>query len=61
MDTQNHIRYRRKAQHAVADHSGRVVRHELSSLAGTLGSWVRILLTKWMSVCVYPVLVLFCV
>jgi hypothetical protein len=30
----------------------RGLRHELSSLARTLGSWVRILLGAWMSVCV---------
>jgi hypothetical protein len=34
------------------------LRHELSSLAGTLGSWVRIPLKAWMSVCVYSVFVL---
>jgi hypothetical protein len=38
-----------------------VLRHELSSLARTLGSWVRIQLKAWMSVCVYSVFVLFCV
>jgi hypothetical protein len=32
--------------------------HELSSLARTLGSWVRIALKAWMSVCVYSVFVL---
>jgi hypothetical protein len=37
------------------------LRHELSWLAGTLGSWVRIPLKAWMSVCVYSVFVLFCV
>jgi hypothetical protein len=35
--------------------------HEPSSLAGTLGSWVRIPLKAWMSVCIYSVFVLFCV
>jgi hypothetical protein len=35
--------------------------HELSSLARTLGSWVRIPLKAWMSVCVYSVFVLSCV
>jgi hypothetical protein len=39
----------------------RGLRHELSSLARTLGSWVRIPLEAWMSVCVYSVFVLFCV
>jgi hypothetical protein len=37
------------------------LRHELSSLAQTLGSCVRIPLEAWMSVCVYSVFVLFCV
>jgi hypothetical protein len=37
------------------------LRHELSSLVRTLGSWVQILLKAWMSVCVYSVFVLFCV
>jgi hypothetical protein len=36
-------------------------RHELSSLARTLGSWVRIPLKIWISVCFYSVFVLFCV
>jgi hypothetical protein len=36
----------------------RVLRHELSSLARTLGSWVRIPLEACMSVCVYSVFVL---
>jgi hypothetical protein len=41
-----------------ADHSGRGLRHELSSFARMLGSWVRIPLKAWMSVhCVR----LFCV
>jgi hypothetical protein len=35
----------------------RGLRHELSSLARTLGSWVRIPLQAWMSVCVYSVCV----
>jgi hypothetical protein len=39
----------------------RVLRHELSSPAQTLGSWVRIPLEAWMSVCVYSVFVLSCV
>jgi hypothetical protein len=37
------------------------LRHELSSPARTLGLWVLIPLDAWMSVCVYPVFVLFCV
>jgi hypothetical protein len=37
------------------------LRHELSSLAQTLGSWVRIPLEAWMHVCVYSVFLLFCV
>jgi hypothetical protein len=45
-----------------ADHSGRAVyRHELSLLAGTLGSWVQIPLETWMFVYVYSVFVLLCV
>jgi hypothetical protein len=32
--------------------------HELSTPARTLGSWVRISLEAWMSVCVYSVFVL---
>jgi hypothetical protein len=39
----------------------RNLKHELSSLARTLGSWVRIPLKAWMSVCVYSVFVLSCV
>jgi hypothetical protein len=39
----------------------RGLRHELSSPAQTLGSWVRIPLEAWMSGCVYSVFVLFCV
>jgi hypothetical protein len=39
----------------------RSLRHELSSLFRTLRPWVRIPLKAWMSVCVYSVLVLFCV
>jgi hypothetical protein len=38
-----------------------LLRHELSSPARTLVSWVRIPLKAWMSVCIYPVFVLFCV
>jgi hypothetical protein len=38
----------------------RGLRHEMSSLAPTLGSWVRILLEAWMLVCVYSMFV-FCV
>jgi hypothetical protein len=37
------------------------LRHELSSLAQTLGLWVRISLEAWMSVCIYSVFVLSCV
>jgi hypothetical protein len=37
----------------------RGLRHELSSLARTLGSWARIPLKAWMSVCVYSIFVLF--
>jgi hypothetical protein len=36
-------------------------RHELSSPARTLGSWVQIPLEAWMSVCVYSMFVLSCV
>jgi hypothetical protein len=39
----------------------RGLRHELSSLARTLGSWVRIPVEAWMSVCVYSVCVVLCV
>jgi hypothetical protein len=39
----------------------RGLRHGLSSLARTLGSWVRIPLKEWMCVRVYSVFVLFCV
>jgi hypothetical protein len=39
----------------------RGLRHELSSLAQTLGSWLRFPLKSWMSMCVYSVFVLFCV
>jgi hypothetical protein len=39
----------------------RGLRHELSSLARTLGSWVRIPPQAWMSVCVYSVCVVLCV
>jgi hypothetical protein len=38
----------------------RVLRHELSSPARTLGSWVRAPLQAWMFVCVYSVFVLSC-
>jgi hypothetical protein len=37
------------------------MRHELSSPARTLGSWVRIPLEARMSVCIYSVFALFCV
>jgi hypothetical protein len=39
----------------------RCLRHELLSLARKLGSWVRIPLMAWMSVCVYSVFMLSCV
>jgi hypothetical protein len=39
----------------------RGLRHKLSSPARTLGSWVRIPLKAWMSVCIYSVFVLLCV
>jgi hypothetical protein len=39
----------------------RCPRREPSSLARTLGSWVRIPLQVWMSVCVYSVFVILCV
>jgi hypothetical protein len=39
----------------------RGLRHEMSSPAWTLGSWVRIPLEAWMFVCVYSVFVLSCV
>jgi hypothetical protein len=39
----------------------RGLRCELSSLARTLGSWVRIPLKAWMSLCVYCVCVVLCV
>jgi hypothetical protein len=39
----------------------RGLRHELSSPAGTMGSWVRIPLKTWMSVRVYSVCAVLCV
>jgi hypothetical protein len=39
----------------------RCLRHELSSFARTVGSWVQIPLKAWVSVCIYSVFVLFCV
>jgi hypothetical protein len=39
----------------------RGLRHEMSSPAWTLGSWVRFTLEEWMFVCVYAVFVLSCV
>jgi hypothetical protein len=39
----------------------RSLRHELSSLAQTLGLWVRIPLKAWMFIYVYSVFLLFCV
>jgi hypothetical protein len=38
----------------------RGLRYELSSSAQTLGSWDRIPLEVWMSVCIYSVFVLSC-
>jgi hypothetical protein len=35
--------------------------HEISSVPRALGSWFRISLNAWMSVCVYSMFVLFCV
>jgi hypothetical protein len=45
--------------YAYSDHNFRPrgLRHELSSPARTLGSWVRIPLKSWMFVCVYSVFV----
>jgi hypothetical protein len=37
------------------------LRHELFSAARTLGSWIRIPLKTWMSVCVYSLLVFLCI
>jgi hypothetical protein len=39
----------------------RGLRHESSSPTRTLGSWVRIPLEAWMSLCVYSVFISFCV
>jgi hypothetical protein len=39
----------------------RLLRHEPSSSARTLGSWVRILLQTWMPVSLYSVCVCVCV
>jgi hypothetical protein len=39
----------------------RGLRHEMSSPAPTLGSWVRIPLRAWMFACLYSVFVLSCV
>jgi hypothetical protein len=39
----------------------RSLRHEPSSPDRILGSWVRIPLEEWMSVCIYSVFVLLCV
>jgi hypothetical protein len=39
----------------------RSLRYEPSSPARTLGSWVRIPLEAWMSVCVYSVCIVLCV
>jgi hypothetical protein len=47
--------------HFVGDHRPRGLRHEISSPAQTLGSWVRIPLDAYTSVYVYSVFVLSCV
>jgi hypothetical protein len=52
--------------HTHTEHWGRSqwprgLRHELSSPPQTLGSWVRIALKAWMSVCIYSVCVVMCV
>jgi hypothetical protein len=47
--------------HFLRSQWSRGLKHELSSLAGTLGSWVRIPLKAWISVCVYSVFVLSCI
>jgi hypothetical protein len=39
----------------------RGIKHEPSSPARTQGSWIRISLEAWMTVCVYSVFGLFCV
>jgi hypothetical protein len=39
----------------------RGLRHELSSLARTLGSWVQIPLEAWMSICAFILCVVLCV
>jgi hypothetical protein len=39
----------------------RGLRHELSSLARKLGSWIQIPLNAWMSVCLFCVCVVLCV
>jgi hypothetical protein len=44
-----------------AHHWPRGVRHELSSVARTLGSWVLIPLKVWISACDYSLFVLSCV
>jgi hypothetical protein len=44
-----------------ADHSDRDIKYQMSSPARTLGSWVRILLKAWMSVCFYSLFVFSCV
>jgi hypothetical protein len=55
----------KKLQRTIISHCrsqwARGLRHGLSSLARKLGSWVRIALKTWMSVCVYSVFVLSCV
>jgi hypothetical protein len=44
-----------------ADRSDRGLKHELSSPAPTLRSWVRIPLEAWMYVCLFCVCVVLCV
>jgi hypothetical protein len=48
-------------EHQSRQQRPRGLRHELPSPAQTLGSWVRIPLEAWMSVCVYSVFILPCV
>jgi hypothetical protein len=55
------ISYNSDITYIVGSQRPRVLRHEMSSLARTLESWVRIPFKAWMSVCVYSVFVFFCV
>jgi hypothetical protein len=55
------IQYDKVRANASRSRWRRGLRHELSSLTRTLGSWVRIPFKAWMSVSVYSVFVLFCV